>query len=69
VSERSTAEELLFTIIDPSWSADGKTIAFTSNRTGDLEIYSMNTLGGNQTRLTTDPAADLVPSYPQPLRR
>ena len=55
--------------LDPSWSPDGKTIAFTSNRNGELEIYSMNANGSNQKRLTTDPAADLVPNYAQPLRR
>ncbi len=38
--------------IDPSYSPDGKTIAFTSQRSGGPEIYTMNADGTNVTRLT-----------------
>ncbi len=38
--------------IDPSFSPDGKTIAFTSQRSGGPEIYTMNADGTNVTRLT-----------------
>jgi Tol biopolymer transport system component len=37
----------------PRWSPDGKKIAFTSNRTGQAEVYLMNVDGSQQTRLTT----------------
>ena len=36
-------------------------IAFTSNRDGNVEIYSMNPDGTGQARLTADPAQDLLP--------
>ena len=35
-----------------AWSPDGKRIAFASDRDGNWEIYTMNTDGSNQTRLT-----------------
>jgi Tol biopolymer transport system component len=38
--------------INPSWSPDGKKIAFASKRDGIFNIYVMNADGSNQTRLT-----------------
>ena len=38
-------------------------IAFSSNRTGDNEIYVMNANGTEQTRLTTNPANDDFPAW------
>lgn len=38
-------------------------IVFVSDRDGNLEIYSMNADGTNQTRLTTDSASDLSPDW------
>jgi Tol biopolymer transport system component len=37
---------------DPSWSSDGRRIAFTTDRDGGYEIYSMDPDGTAQTRLT-----------------
>jgi Tol biopolymer transport system component len=40
-----------------SWSPDGSTIAFTSNRTGDFEVYTMPAAGGEATNLSRNPGA------------
>jgi Tol biopolymer transport system component len=59
----------------PDWSPDGSKILFESDRDDDdgpgnnEEIYVMDRDGGNQTRLTTDPALDLVPSWSPDGRR
>ena len=36
----------------PAWSPDGRSIAFTSNRDGNTEIYVMDASGGNARNLT-----------------
>lgn len=47
-----------------TFSGDNGRIAFTSDRDGDpFQIYSMNVDGSDQTRLTTDPSANLNPAY------
>ena len=50
----------------PSWSPDGKRIAFSSDRKGDFvnfEIYAMDANGGNQQRLTENRSDDDDPSW------
>ena len=52
--------------MQPSWSPDGKRIAFYSDRKGDLEnteIYVMDADGGNQQRLTENRVDDGIPSW------
>lgn len=47
----------------PSWSPDGSTIAFTSDRDGNFEIYSMSVDGSNPVRVTDDPEDDQEPAW------
>ena len=36
----------------PTWSPDGTKLAFASNRTGKLQVYTMNsTTGGNLAKI------------------
>jgi hypothetical protein len=49
--------------IQPTWSPDGKWIAFASKRDGNYEIYVMSGSGGSQTRITSNPATDLSPTW------
>jgi TolB protein len=37
---------------DPAWSPNGRTLAFTSNRAGTLDIWTMDTDGGNLHRVS-----------------
>ena len=46
-----------------AWSGANGRIAFTTNRDGNLEIYSMAPDGSGQTNLTGDPAADQDPAW------
>ena len=43
-----------------SWSPDGTKIAFTSNRTGTYQIYTMNADGTDISQLTKGPDAHLA---------
>lgn len=47
----------------PSWSSNGKYVAFVSSRDGNTEIYVMNTDGSNPINLTNHPAKDMWPSW------
>ncbi len=46
---------------DPTWSPDGRKIAFVSERDGKPQIYVMDADGANVRRLTHDEGADSVP--------
>ena len=46
-----------------SYSPDGKSIVFTSNRDGDLEIYVMDANGKNQRRITNGKGYDGGPFF------
>lgn len=60
LTDRSTSTHLGFipTEREPAWSPDGTKIAYTSNRSGNSEIYLMNANGTNQVRLTNNPLSD-----------
>jgi Tol biopolymer transport system component len=47
----------------PAVSPDGKTIAFSSKRDGNPEIYLMNSDGSQQRRLTNNKAFDFMPAF------
>ena len=47
----------------PSWSPDGRRIAFASDRDGNFEIYVMDADGKNQQRLTENLKTDWSPSW------
>ena len=49
--------------VSPSWSPDGRHIAFNSNRDGNTEIYVMGSDGTNLRRLTNHAAHDFFPSW------
>jgi TolB protein len=48
---------------EPTWSPDGRKIAFVSFRDGNYEIYAMNANGGGQTRLTVSPSFEGQPVW------
>jgi Tol biopolymer transport system component len=45
------------------WSPDGKTLAFTGERDGNFDIYTIPAAGGEETRLTSAPGLDDGPEY------
>ncbi len=53
----------------PSWSPDGRDIAFTADWSGNDEIYRIPSAGGTPIRLTDDPASDTYPAWSPDGRR
>ena len=47
----------------PVWSADGKQIAFASDRHGNLDIFTMSADGGSATRLTYNSVAEVPQAF------
>lgn len=50
----------------PKWSPDGNQIVWSSNRTGNYDIFVMDANGANKTNLTNDPKDDKNPVW-QPM--
>ncbi len=51
------------TTISPAWSGDGAHLAFSSDRTGDPEIWSSDPNGSNLHRITTFKGPDVSPCW------
>ena len=47
----------------PRWAPDGKSIVFHSNAEGRFDVYVVNADGGAARRLTSDPLADVYPTW------
>ena len=47
----------------PVWSADGKQIAFASDRHGNLDVFTMAAEGGSATRLTYNSVAEVPQAF------
>jgi eukaryotic-like serine/threonine-protein kinase len=58
---RFTYEPGLFE--SPTWSPDGKLVAFASNRSGNFEIYVRRVDGGQEINVTDHPAEDIQPAF------
>ena len=48
---------------DPSFSPDGETLAYTSDRTGNFEIFLRQVSGGADINISRDSADDVQPSF------
>lgn len=47
----------------PTWSPDGRQLAFASNRDGDFDLYVMRRDGSGLRRLTDLPGAEITPAW------
>jgi Tol biopolymer transport system component len=48
---------------NPTWSPDGRKIAFDARRDGNTDIYVMNADGSGLTQMTNGPGYDGMPSW------
>lgn len=49
--------------LTPAWSGDGKSLAFSSSRSGDPEIWVSDSNGGRAERLTNIKGPDVAPTW------
>jgi len=47
----------------PAYAPDGQRVIFSSNRSGNLDLWELSTRNGMLRRLTDDPADDWDPAY------
>ena len=62
-ADGSNAKRLTDHAMDPSWSPDGRQIAFASHRDGMFQIYAINSDGSNVRRLSKHNAEDSNPAW------
>ena len=48
---------------EPTFSPDGRSIAYTSNKSGNFDIWQQPVAGGNAVQVTTDPDSDWQPDW------
>ncbi len=48
---------------EPTWSPDGQFIAYSSDRSGNFDIWVQQVSGGNPVQITNDPAHDWQPHW------
>lgn len=63
VNSDGSDEKALTSGREPSWSPNGKRIAYVLQMDGNDDIYVADADGSSQTRLTSGPASDLEPSW------
>lgn len=63
LARREVLTDDTFYDAEGSISPDGKSIIFTSNRTGDLELFAMKSDGSGRTQLTHTPGYDGGPFF------
>ena len=49
--------------LDPAWSPDGQQLAFSSYRTGDIDVFIVSADGSGLYNLTHNPAFDYLPIW------
>ena len=58
---RDPPRQTLFPVL--TWSPDGRSVAYETDRTGNGDIYLIGADGHNQVQLTSSPASDTEPSW------
>jgi Tol biopolymer transport system component/imidazolonepropionase-like amidohydrolase len=52
-----------YAVIDPSWSPDGRQLAYATDRGGSLDVWTMELASGATKRITDAPGAEIRPAW------